>query len=177
MAEISAPSVIGPATLDDLLNDQYERVARSSALAAANFTRVLSQSFGIPLNWVMHSEYDPRQRLLSGPLPGQLKRAPAGTCRLMLPGDVSDLQFLVFYNVWFGSGGTASERNVRICGRSSAPGTVARAGDGLRGARRRLIGQPCRCRSPAGSARRPQAWAKDVTRSPSPVRPCTDPSV
>jgi hypothetical protein len=87
MAEISAPSVIGPATLDDLLNDQYERVARSSALAAANVTRVLSQSFGIPLNWAMHSEYDPRERLLSGALAlDNLNERPPALAGVMLPG-------------------------------------------------------------------------------------------
>jgi hypothetical protein len=39
--------VIGPATLDDLLNDQYECFPRSPALAAENVTRVLSKSFGL----------------------------------------------------------------------------------------------------------------------------------
>jgi hypothetical protein len=39
--------VIGPATLDELLNDQYECAPRSPAVAASNVARVLSQSFGI----------------------------------------------------------------------------------------------------------------------------------
>ena len=40
-------NVIGPATLDDLLNDQYECVPRSPALAAANIPHSLSKSFGL----------------------------------------------------------------------------------------------------------------------------------
>jgi hypothetical protein len=44
----SLADLIGPATLDDLLNEEYERVARSSpAIAVANLTRVLTRSFGI----------------------------------------------------------------------------------------------------------------------------------
>jgi len=39
--------VIGRATLDDLLNDQYECEPRNPGLGAQNLTRVLSQSFGV----------------------------------------------------------------------------------------------------------------------------------
>ena len=41
--------IIGRATLDDLLNDEYECVPRSPAVAAANLARVLNRSFGINL--------------------------------------------------------------------------------------------------------------------------------
>ncbi len=41
--------VIGPATLDDLLNEQYEAAPRNAALGAANITRVLCNSFGLNL--------------------------------------------------------------------------------------------------------------------------------
>jgi hypothetical protein len=43
----SFADLIGPATLDDLLNEEYECAARSPAVAAANLTRVLNRSFGI----------------------------------------------------------------------------------------------------------------------------------
>ena len=39
--------LIGPATLDDLLNDEYERAGSSPAAAAANLTKVFNRSFGI----------------------------------------------------------------------------------------------------------------------------------
>lgn len=39
--------IIGPATLDDLLNDQYDCAARTPAVAAVNLARVLNRSFGI----------------------------------------------------------------------------------------------------------------------------------
>src|SRR5689334_10675014 len=39
--------LIGPATLDDLLNAEYERAASSPAVATANLTKVFSRSFGI----------------------------------------------------------------------------------------------------------------------------------
>jgi hypothetical protein len=41
--------VIGPATLDDLLNEQYEAVPRNPALGAANISTVLCKSFGLNL--------------------------------------------------------------------------------------------------------------------------------
>ena len=41
--------IIGRATLDDLLNDEYQRVPRSPTVAAANLARVLNRSFGINL--------------------------------------------------------------------------------------------------------------------------------
>ena len=101
----------------------------------------------------------------AGPCPGQLKRATAGTFPCCSRALSPTFNFCVFYNVWFGSGGTASERNVRIggstpsshrsgwrrvrCSRASAPGTGARAGDGLRGARRGLLG------SHVGAGRQP----------------------
>ena len=39
--------LIGPAPLDDLLNEEYEHAASSPAVAAANLTRVFNRSFGI----------------------------------------------------------------------------------------------------------------------------------
>ena len=44
----SLADLIGPATLDDLLNEQYECAATSPpSVAVANLTRVLNQNFGI----------------------------------------------------------------------------------------------------------------------------------
>ncbi len=40
---------IGPATLDDLLNEQYEAAPRDPRTGAKNVTRVLAHSFGINL--------------------------------------------------------------------------------------------------------------------------------
>ena len=53
----SVGDVIGPATLDDLLNDQYECAPRSPAVGARNVTRVLGESFGVNLNLLaMHAK-------------------------------------------------------------------------------------------------------------------------
>ncbi len=41
--------VIGPATLDELLNEQYEAAPRNPIIGAKNLTRVLGQSFGVNL--------------------------------------------------------------------------------------------------------------------------------
>jgi len=38
---------IGPGTLDDLLNFQYEHASNNPKLGADNVTRVLEESFGI----------------------------------------------------------------------------------------------------------------------------------
>ncbi len=43
----SVADVIGPATLDDLLNEQYEAAPSSPVLGAANIFRVFSKSFGL----------------------------------------------------------------------------------------------------------------------------------
>jgi hypothetical protein len=41
---------IGPGTLDDLLNLQYEYAANDPKLGAENVTRVLEESFNIPVS-------------------------------------------------------------------------------------------------------------------------------
>lgn len=41
---------IGPGTLDDLLNVQYEYASHSPSLGAENVTRVLDESFGINIH-------------------------------------------------------------------------------------------------------------------------------
>ena len=43
----SLADIIGPATLDDLLNDQYEDGPGTPAVAAAHLARVLNRGFGI----------------------------------------------------------------------------------------------------------------------------------
>jgi hypothetical protein len=40
-------NIIGPATLDDLLNDRYEDAPGTPAVAAADLARVLTRSCGI----------------------------------------------------------------------------------------------------------------------------------
>src|ERR1041385_6769882 len=51
--------IVGPATLDDLLNDEYECNSRSPWGGAANLARVLHQSFGINISLLaMRSQID-----------------------------------------------------------------------------------------------------------------------
>ena len=51
--------VIGPATLDDLLNDQYEVNPHSPTVSVQNVTRILGQSFGLNIRLLsMHSRIE-----------------------------------------------------------------------------------------------------------------------
>lgn len=55
----SLVDVIEPATLDDLLNKEYDCTRSSPVVAVANVTRVLSRSFGINIPLIaMRSKID-----------------------------------------------------------------------------------------------------------------------